>query len=55
LDIVMGWTWELKYENTGEEVATAGNKDVQTYGGTEEKALENGLKRFNDEPCRRPN
>jgi hypothetical protein len=52
---VTGWTWVLTRENTGEEVATAGNKLVQTYGGTEDAAREDGLKRFNAEPCLRPN
>jgi hypothetical protein len=55
LENLTGWTWELKRENTGEDVATAGNEHIQTYGGTEETALEDGLKRFNAEPCRRPN
>jgi hypothetical protein len=48
-----GWTWELT--RNGEMIATAGNEHVQSYGGTEEAAREDGLKRFNAEPCHRPN
>ncbi len=55
LENIAGWTWVLEYENTGEEVATAGNKHIQSYGGTEEEALEDGLKRFNAKRCHRPN
>lgn len=48
-----GWTWELT--RNGEQIASAGNELVQHYGGTEEKALRDGLKRFDEEPCARPN
>jgi hypothetical protein len=50
-----GWTWKLTDENTGDEIATAGKKYSQSYGGTEEDARKDGLKRFDEEPCRRPN
>jgi hypothetical protein len=48
-----GWTWELTLN--GVEIASAGNDLVRSYGGTEEKALEDGLKRFDEEPCIKPN
>ncbi len=48
-----GWTWELK--RNGEEIASAGNKFVRHYGGTEADALKDGLKRFDEIPCIRPN
>jgi hypothetical protein len=48
-----GWTWELK--RNGEEIDSAGNKFVRRYGGTEEGNLHEGLKRFDEEPCIRPN
>ena len=50
---VNGWTWEIERNN--EKIASAGNKFVQHYGGTEEEALEGGLKRFDEEPCLKPN
>jgi hypothetical protein len=48
-----GCTWRLT--RAEKEIATAGNKLVQKYGGTEEAALEEGLKRFDEERCDRPN
>ena len=48
-----GWTWELT--RNGEEVDSSGNKLVRSYGGTEEAALKGGLRRFDEEPCTRPN
>ncbi|MGH9715492.1 MAG: hypothetical protein ACRD4R_01995 [Candidatus Acidiferrales bacterium] len=48
-----GWTWELLRNE--EEIDSAGNKFVRHYGGTEEAALRDGLKRFDEEPCVRPN
>ena len=48
-----GWTWGLT--RNGVEIASAGTEFVQSYGGTEEDALEDGLKRFDEEPCLRPN
>ena len=48
-----GWTWEVT--RNGEEIDSAGNKLVQSYGGTEEAALEDGVKRFDEEPCVKPN
>jgi hypothetical protein len=53
VESVNGWTWRLT--RNGEEIATAGNEFVQSYGGTEAKALEDGLKRFDEEPCLKPN
>jgi hypothetical protein len=53
LENLTGWTWELT--RNGEEIATAGNKHARSYGGTEEAADEDGLKRFDEEPCSRPN
>jgi hypothetical protein len=50
-----GWTWELTYEYSEDEIATSGNKYSQSYGGTETDAREDGLRRFDEEPCRRPN
>lgn len=48
-----GWTWELiRHE---EEIDSAGNKFARHYGGTEEDALKDGLKRFDEEPCVKPN
>ena len=52
---VCGWTWELTRDNSGEEVASAGNKFVRSYGGTEESAYEEGMKRFRAEPCHKLN
>ena len=48
-----GWTWEVTRNE--EEIDSAGNKWVRYYGGTEEEALEAGLKRFEKEPCIKPN
>jgi hypothetical protein len=48
-----GWTWELIRNE--EEIDSAGNKFVRHYGGTEEDALKDGLKRFDEEPCVKPN
>ncbi len=48
-----GWTWEVT--RNGKEIASAGNEFVRSYGGTEETALQEGLKRFDEEPCLRPN
>lgn len=48
-----GWTWEIT--RNGEEIASAGTEYMQSYGGTEEIALHDGLKRFDEEPCLRPN
>jgi hypothetical protein len=48
-----GWTWELIRNE--EEIDSAGNKFVRYYGGTEEEALKAGLKRFDEEPCVKPN
>jgi hypothetical protein len=48
-----GWTWELTRNE--EEIASAGNKYVRSYGGTEEDARQDGLKRFDAEPCIKPN
>ena len=48
-----GWTWELT--RNGVETASAGNEFVRSYGGTEEAALQDGLKRFDEEPCIKPN
>jgi hypothetical protein len=48
-----GWTWEITRNE--QEVASAGNQFVRHYGGTEQKAIEDGLKRFDEEPCVRPN
>ena len=50
---VNGWTWELT--RNGLEVVSAGTESVQSYGGTEEEALEDGLERFDEEPCIKPN
>jgi hypothetical protein len=55
MENVTGWTWVLTRENTGEEIASAGSEQVRAYRGTEEAALEDGLKRFNAEPCLKPN
>jgi hypothetical protein len=54
LDNLNGWTWELT-DRTGVKIATAGNENSQSYGGTEADALADGLKRFNEEPCHKPN
>lgn len=48
-----GWTRELT--RNGEDIDSAGNKLVRSYGGTEENALRDGLRRFDEEPCIRPN
>jgi len=48
-----GWTWELK--RNGEEIDSSGTELVRKYGGTEEEALRDGLKRFDEEPCKKPN
>lgn len=48
-----GWTWELT--RNGEGLDSAGNKYARSYGGTEEDALRDGLKRFDKEPCIKPN
>jgi hypothetical protein len=48
-----GWTWELIRNE--EQIDSAGNKFVRHYGGTEDDALEDGLKRFAEEPCVKPN
>jgi len=48
-----GWTWELTRNE--EEIDSAGNKFVRHYGGTEEDALRDGFKRFDEEPCVKPN
>lgn len=50
---VNGWTWELT--RNGEEIDSAGNEFIRSYGGTEEAALQDGLKRFDEEPCIKPN
>jgi hypothetical protein len=44
-----GWTWEVT--RFGEELDSAGNKFVRRYGGTEQEAVRDGLKRFQEEPC----
>ena len=48
-----GWTWEIT--RNGHEIASAGNEFVRAYGGTEEDAEADGLKRFDEEPCVKPN
>jgi hypothetical protein len=53
VESLTGWTWELIRENTGDVLATAGKQPVQSYGGTEKTALEDGLKQFEAEPCRK--
>lgn len=53
VESVNGWTWELKRNEA--EIDSAGNKLARSYGGTEEAALEDGLKRFDEEPCVLPN
>lgn len=49
-----GWTWVLIRDNTGDVVASGGNEHSQGYGGTEDAALEDGLNRFDAEPCHKP-
>jgi hypothetical protein len=51
--IANGWTWELT--RNGEEIDSAGSEHVRSYGGTEEAALQDGLKRFDEKPCIKPN
>lgn len=48
-----GWTWELIRND--EEIDSAGNQFVRHYGGTEQQALEEGLNRFAEIPCVKPN
>lgn len=48
-----GWTWNLT--RNGEEIDSAGNRLARSFGGTEAKALKDGLKRFDKEPCVKPN
>ena len=48
-----GWTWELIRNE--EEIDSAGNEWVRHYGGTERQALEDGLKRFEEIACIKPN
>ena len=48
-----GWTWELTRD--GEQIDSAGSEHVQRFGGTEAAALQDGLKRFDEEPYIKPN
>lgn len=48
-----GWTWELIRND--DEIDSAGNEFVRHYGGTEKQALDEGLKRFSEIPCTKPN
>jgi hypothetical protein len=48
-----GWTWELVRND--EEIDSAGNQFVRHYGGTEREALEEGLERFEQISCLKPN
>jgi hypothetical protein len=48
-----GWTWELIRDD--QEIDSAGNKFVRHYGGTEADARADGLKRFEEIPCVKPN
>jgi hypothetical protein len=48
-----GWMWELIRHD--EEIDSKGNKFARHYGGTEEDTVKDGLKRFAEEPCLKPN